>query len=312
MRWIGTAVFMGLTAWIGAACQPKASSEGGRRHARAEAPSASRGDTTRSSESERLPEVAATRANEREPEDLAERGGKTADRSPAADRVQEGPIRVEPFKPEQQPPMFVMRGQPRGPGRLVFLHGMCGHAHGYAQSFQHSAAQVGTLISPQADILCGQGPWAKWSNDVEALDRRIVETFRELGHAEPIDDVVLIGYSQGATRAEALARRWPERYTRLILMGAPQAPSGRGLGTLRAAVMMSGEFDRQDQMRAGVASMRANGVPSTFFEIPGARHGAMGPTPEVTMGEALTWMEQNSKPRRGADDAGAEPPPIDP
>lgn len=305
---------IGLSALVALGCQRPASAEAGQGRARVEGPAADErdGEATPRSASEGSADRAEASSHEAPSATRGDRGllGATERGAPNAKAgLEEGPIRVEPFEPEQQPPMFVMRGQPRGPGRLVFLHGMCGHAHGYAQSFQHSAAKLGTLISPQADILCGQGPWAKWSNDLEALDRRIVETFRTLGHADPIDDIVVIGYSQGATRAEALARRWPERYTRLVLMGAPQAPSGRGLGSLRAAVMMSGEFDRQDQMRAGVASMRANGVPSTFFEIPGARHGAMGPTPEATMGEALTWMEQNSKPRAPAADAGAEASP---
>lgn len=210
-------------------------------------------------------------------------------------RQSAGPIRVELLDANESPPTFVLRGEPKGDGRLVFLHGMCGHAHGYAQSFQHAAAHYGTLISPQADRLCGGGPWAKWSHDVEALDRRIVDAFRRLGHPDPIDDIAIIGYSQGATRAETLARRWPERYTRLISIGAPDAPSGRGLKGLKAAVMMAGEFDRRDQMHRGVRSMVGHGVPSTFVLIPGARHGAMGNTPEQTMATALDWLWKNSK-----------------
>src|SRR5688572_8786348 len=47
-----------------------------------------------------------------------------------------GPLRVELLESNQTPATFVLRGAPRGPGRIVFLHGMCGHALGYAQSFQ--------------------------------------------------------------------------------------------------------------------------------------------------------------------------------
>ncbi|HEY6557778.1 MAG TPA: hypothetical protein VI072_10910 [Polyangiaceae bacterium] len=209
-----------------------------------------------------------------------------------------GPIRMELLDANDAAPMYVLRGAPKGTDRLVFLHGMCGHALGYAQSFQFSAAKHGSLIAPQGDRLCGSGPWAMWSGDLDALDARIVAAFRALGEKDPVNDIVIMGYSQGATRAEALARKWPERYTRLISLGAPRAASSRGLEHLRSAVMMAGELDRKDQMKAGVRALRAARVPATFIEIPGARHGAMGKTPERTMGEALDWLRANAAKAR--------------
>jgi len=205
-----------------------------------------------------------------------------------------GPIRIEPLEPGASPPTFAMRGSPKGPGLIVFLHGMCGHALGYAQSFQWSASKKGTLIAPQGDRSCG-GPWSSWSKDIEALDARIAAAFRSLGHEGPIEDVVLVGYSQGASRAEALARKWPRRYTRLILIAAPTVVDARGLTSLRSVVMMAGERDRQDLMRSGARVMKAAGVPSTFIVIPEATHGAMGPTPEKTMGEALDWLWEHQR-----------------
>jgi pimeloyl-ACP methyl ester carboxylesterase len=178
---------------------------------------------------------------------------------------------------------------------MVFLHGMCGHGLGYAQSFQWNAAKKGTLVAPQGDRPCG-GPWAQWSGDIDALDARIVAAFHALGHEDPIDDVVLMGYSQGATRAEAMARKWPQRYTRLVLMAAPTTASPRGLSSLRAVVMMAGERDRQDLMKAGTRAMLAAGIPSTFMVIPGATHGSMGSAPEKTMGAALDWLWAHQKP----------------
>lgn len=206
-----------------------------------------------------------------------------------------GTVRVELLDPDQQPPMFVTRGGPRSTGRLVFLHGMCGHGLGYAQSFQFSAAKKGTLIAPQGDVSCG-GPWSKWSNDVEKLDTRIVETFRTLGHADRIDDIAVIGMSQGASRAEALARRFPTRYTRLVSMAGPTALKPGELRGLRAAVFMAGERDRRDLMQQSERAMKASGVPATFMIIPDATHGAMGPHPERTMNAALEWLWEHSKP----------------
>jgi pimeloyl-ACP methyl ester carboxylesterase len=212
----------------------------------------------------------------------------------------QGPIRIETLDKNQDPPVFVMRGSPHGDAKIVFLHGMCGHGMGYAQSFQWSAARRGLLIAPQADVKCGTGPWAKWSGDVAALDARIESAFRALGHEGPLSDVLVIGYSQGATRAEALARKWPERYTRMILMGAPKATSPNGLSKLRGAVMMAGSRDRQDQMKAGARALNAAGIPATFQIIPEATHGAMGPTPELTMSQAFDWLWENQKPAKAA------------
>jgi pimeloyl-ACP methyl ester carboxylesterase len=206
-----------------------------------------------------------------------------------------GPIRMETLYDEELPPTFIMRGEPRGNARIVFLHGMCGHGLGYAQAFQFSASKKGWLIAPQGDVLCGKGPWAKWSKDLVTLDARIESAFRAVGLDGPLEDVLVIGYSQGATRAEELARKWPERYTRLILMGAPQVASPRGLGHLRGAVLMAGERDRKDLMRAGMQSLKRAGIPATFQIIPEATHGAMGPVPEKTMGEALDWLWENER-----------------
>jgi pimeloyl-ACP methyl ester carboxylesterase len=238
----------------------------------------------------------------REAPDVPRAPGATATRedAPAEDRQAkrvsetEGPIRMEVLDPAEQPPMYVMRGAPRGPERMVFLHGMCGHALGYAQAFQFAAARKGTLIAPQGDRSCG-APWAAWSGDLEALDRRIRAAFVALGR-EP-SDILALGYSQGASRAEALAHKWPERYTRLVLIAAPTVVKTSARDSIRGAVMMAGERDRRDLMKAGVGVMTRAGIPCAFFTIPEATHGSMGPTPEKTMGEALEWLSDHEKPR---------------
>lgn len=197
---------------------------------------------------------------------------------------------METFQPADGPPTFVLRGGPRGPGHLVFLHGMCGHGLGYAQAFQFAAARRGTLIAPQGDISCG-GPWSKWSADVDALDRRIAEAF---GENAPLQGVWVLGVSQGATRAAALARKWPERYTHLVAMAAPAAIRAGDLKQLRAAVLMAGDRDRRDLMRQSERNLRASGVPALFLLIPEASHGSMGRAPEETMDAALGFLEKHA------------------
>lgn len=201
---------------------------------------------------------------------------------------------MEVLDANESPPTFVMRGGPHGPARFVFLHGMCGHGLGYAQAFQFSAAKRASLIAPQGDVSCG-GPFSKWSADVVALDARITRAFRALGDPEPEGEVTIMGMSQGASRAVALARKYPQRYTRLVSMAAPEALKVGDLRSLKGAILMAGERDRQDLQRASARALKATGVPATFMLIPGAGHGAMGPTPERTMGEALDWLWENSK-----------------
>lgn len=201
-----------------------------------------------------------------------------------------GPVRVEVLDPAATPATYVVRGAGLGRGRLVFLHGMCGHALGYAQSFQFAAAKRGRLIAPQADIVCGAGPEAKWSRDVKALHERIERTFVELGDSPPIDDICVIGYSQGATRAEALAREFPDSYSRLISIGAPGVANPSGLTHLRAALMMAGARDRLDLMKEGAKRLARANVRAEFRIIPEATHGSMGPHPEQTMEDALAWV----------------------
>jgi pimeloyl-ACP methyl ester carboxylesterase len=204
------------------------------------------------------------------------------------------------------PPVFIVRGKDLGAEKLVFLHGMCGHGLGYAQSFQHASARKGTLIAPQADVVCGDGPGAKWSKDVAALDARIVAAFVELGHREPIADVCVLGMSQGATRAAALAKAYPERYTRLVSMGAPTEVRAAGLGHLRAAAFMVGQRERKDLMRTSERAVARLGVPAKSFIIPDADHAGMGPTPEQTMGEVLDWLWEQPAAQNGAAPGGSK------
>lgn len=200
------------------------------------------------------------------------------------------PIRVEALAPGETPATYVLRGTALGKGRIVFLHGMCGHALGYAQSFQFSAAKHGRIVAPQADVVCGKGPFASWSQNLPALHARIEAAFIALGDEPPINDISVIGYSQGATRAEALAREYPDRYSRLISIGAPGLAQPRGLSHLKAALMMAGERDRQDLMQASAQRLKAAGIRSDFQQIPQATHGSMGSQPELTMARALEWV----------------------
>jgi predicted esterase len=178
--------------------------------------------------------------------------------------------------------------------QMVFLPGMCAHPGGYVAAFMHTVASRGDLLAMQGDVSCGgDGAARRWSSDLEAMDRRIGAAFRASGLGEP-ERVVVIGYSQGAERAERLVARWPEKYDRAILIGSPIVPSPRTLGRAKAVVLMAGTYDMAvAPMRGAVSPLLRASVPATFFEIPGARHGQMGIEPERTMEAALDFVEQS-------------------
>lgn len=192
-------------------------------------------------------------------------------------------------------PSFVLRGA-KGRGRMVFLHGMCGHGQGYVQAFQFAAAEKGTVIALSADIPCdGSADFRKWSADVAAIDRRILAAFRAAGDEQAASaKIVVIGMSQGALRAEALAERFPDRYTHAIFMGAPRPPSPARVRRLRGAVVMSGEFEGTWAMKKGAEALARAGVPATFIPIPKAQHAQLTEGERV-MGEALDWLWKRSR-----------------
>lgn len=91
----------------------------------------------------------------------------------------------------------------RGETRAVFLHGFAGSG----ASFAHLEPLLGDLLSAHCVELPGHGstPPARWDETVEAV-------------GELLDGrTVLVGYSQGARLALAVAARFPQRVERLVL-----------------------------------------------------------------------------------------------
>ena len=236
-------------------------------------------------------------ACERSPAPPPARSQEISRKSPEPPPPPNRPVEVVSVDVPGDIPAFVLHGARGSDAFIVFLHGRCSHALGYVQAFQFAAAKKGTVIAPQGDQACGSTPLRRWSLDIEKVNRRIEAALTAAGYADPAawKEIVVIGYSEGASRAEALAARFPERYTRAILIGAPSPPSAARLHRSRGAVMMAGERDAQETMKAGMRALKAAGVPSTYIMIPGASHGQMGDG-ERLMGEALDWLWANAKP----------------
>jgi predicted esterase len=222
------------------------------------------------------------------------------------------PVGLQIVPVDDDLPAFVVRASGPAPSHrlsMLFVPGMCVHPGGYVEAFQYAAAARGDLVTLQGDVSCGGDGFArKWSSDLDAMNRRIEAAFRASGLDEP-RDVVVIGYSQGAERAERLVARWPTRYASAVLIASPILPSAQNLARAHAVVLMAGTLDSQTSMRSAVAPLRHAGTPATFLDLPGARHGQMGNSPENTMAEALDYiskaLNENGRPARPSHEAPA-------
>jgi pimeloyl-ACP methyl ester carboxylesterase len=204
--------------------------------------------------------------------------------------------RVEEVAVSADLPAFVVRATGERRIQMIFIPGMCVHPAGYIGAFQGTAASRGDLVAVQADVSCGgDGSARRWSGDLVAMDRRIGAAMEAAGLGQP-EGAVVIGYSQGAERAERLAAKWPERYAEVILIASPKVPSADTLSRTRGAVLMAGTRDgAHGTLQKATAPLRRAGIATTFVSLPGAHHGQMGEAPETTMAEALDFLEANGK-----------------
>jgi pimeloyl-ACP methyl ester carboxylesterase len=180
---------------------------------------------------------------------------------------------------------------------IVYLHGMCGdptHAGDWAQS----AAQHATLIALRGDLGC-VGGGSYWRGDPTFLDYRIRKTVRSVSRAlgRPLDDtsLVLVGYSQGAQRAEDLAWTFPKRYSRVALMSGPSAPRFDRVRRLARLAVVRGEHEYRKTYRESATNIDRGGVPAKFFELPGAAHGEVGPNAPEVMSRLFDFLFVGSR-----------------
>lgn len=220
------------------------------------------------------------------PDPKPDEGTRAEDRVPAGS----GAISVDEMPVPGDLPMYVLRGA-KGPARMVFLHGMCGHGQGYVQAFQGAAAERGTAIALMGDTACGGNPaFRTWTLDIGRIDARIQAAFAASG--SPLgaeEEVVLIGMSQGAMRAESLIAQFPTRYRRAIFMGAPRWPLPSRVGKLERAVLMAGEYEGTWAPKQAALELERRHVPATFVPIPHSRHAELREG-EATMRSALAFL----------------------
>lgn len=197
-------------------------------------------------------------------------------------------------------PVYVVRGSraaatpaiSRPP--VVFLTGSCTTPLTYVRAFRRAAAAHGGVVALQGDKLCRDGT-RRWSPDTLGTSARIDAALHAAGF-EDTSDVTLVGYSQGAERAEWLAHRFPAKYTRFVLMAGPVVPSPSRFEAARAVVTLAGYGDVRENMASGARRLRRDAIPAIYMELPhGTQHGELSAAADETLASAFDWLDTHAR-----------------
>lgn len=183
---------------------------------------------------------------------------------------------------------------------LVYLPGHCGDPLAGIHAFPEEAAKRGTLLVVQGDQPCPDRTRRKWSADLVGIQKRIDAAIAAASSArgKPLagKELTLLGYSQGALRAEQLVKRFPDRYPRVAIMASPRAPTVDRFPPTARTVLAVGALDRQDLMKDGFDALSGAGVPTKLLSFPEAGHGSYGPEGARVMDEAFAFLFGEAAP----------------
>jgi pimeloyl-ACP methyl ester carboxylesterase len=193
-------------------------------------------------------------------------------------------------------PIYVLRSADGGAPRTIFLTGSCTHPLTYTTAFRGAARAHGGLVALQGDQPCKGDPLLRrWSPDTIATSARIDAALRAAGATDTdTGELTLMGYSQGAERAEWLARRFPAKYTRFVLMAGPVVPSPARLAGARAVATLAGYGDVRENMADGARRLRRAKIPASYFELPGVHHGELSPAVDEVVARAFDWLDASA------------------
>lgn len=187
----------------------------------------------------------------------------------------------------------VAHAEPNQKQAIVYLHGMCGGSTA-ADPWVHHATAHGTFVVVRADVPCTDRPGFKWPAEPEKIEARIQKALalvqEQRGGRLDTEEVVLIGYSQGAHRAEMLARKYPEKYKRLVLGGPPTSAEPSLLKQAARIAVFGGQLEDFSHMQRGQRALQQAGIPSRYYTLPQAYHGDYGPEGPRMMKEIIDWL----------------------
>jgi pimeloyl-ACP methyl ester carboxylesterase len=179
------------------------------------------------------------------------------------------------------------------------MPGVCSTAYAYLLTFPEAARAHGGAVAIDGDQPCpGVPAYHSFSWDPARQNARVEAALAAAGvEGRDAEGLTLVGYSAGADIGELMVRRWPKRYTRVVLIGAPSDPKPALVASAEAVVTMSCSRDVPGRMRDGARRIAAAGVPAVYLEMPGCTHGNITEGERV-FSEAFDWLAANS--RRGS------------
>lgn len=208
------------------------------------------------------------------------------------------PATVERIAIEGDEPASFVRAPDGSTPRIIFLAGICTIGYAYLMSFPEAARAHGGALTLEGDQPCpGYPDFRSFSNDADKQEKRIQAALAALMGGEvaaPAGGFTLVGYSRGATIAERMSHKWPDRYPRVIVIGSPTDPNVELLSKARAVATMSCSRDNPWRMKGALTSLRFRKIPAEYFEMPDCTHGNVTDGDRV-FGEAFTWLEEHQK-----------------
>jgi pimeloyl-ACP methyl ester carboxylesterase len=217
--------------------------------------------------------------------------------SPPAPAPAPAPAHVDRFPVPHDLPASIVASLDGAPPTTVFLPGLCSNANAYLQAFPEAARRQGGVIALEGDQPCGSlKDFHSFSWDAAKLHTRIDAAVSAAGlPANSSAGITLVGYSQGAALAEQLVQRWPSRYTRVVLIGAPTDPSATRFAEARGVVTMSCARDVPGRMKEATKRFVRAGIPSTYLEMPDCTHGNITEG-DKTFDAAFDFLRDSSRP----------------
>ncbi|MCA9592160.1 MAG: hypothetical protein KC776_02590 [Myxococcales bacterium] len=190
-------------------------------------------------------------------------------------------------------PLRVVHAPARQTRALIYLHGVCGDVTA-VDSWIGAATRHGTLIELLGDTRCKGSTRYRWTSSTAVLMQRIDAALSRVRDARggllDVTQVVLIGYSQGAIRAEALAKHYPERFPWVLLGGVPVTPNADSFTSTRSVALLGGQREGLGHLVAGREALEKAGRRVKSFVLPSAGHGEFGPDADRVLGEAFDWL----------------------